>query len=326
MGKTSLLVIGPPDHYALRKLADLRDSADITISADQTELEARAPQAEVILWTGLAEGGIDLPRIFSNTRVLAWIHSLTAGVEKILFPALRESAVPLTNARGVFKRSLAEFAVLGILYHLKKVRRLVDNQREHRWDDFYVKSADRRVLGVVGYGEIGRECALLCKGLGMQIHAMRRNPEKSAGDGLLDGLFGPQQLHEMLAGLDVLLCAAPLTPDTHHLIGAAEFGCMKPTAILINVGRGPVVDETALVLALERKQIAAASLDVFETEPLAADSPLWDLPNVLISPHCTDRTEDPDWLGLSMQCFLDNFSRYRAGSPLENCVDKRNGY
>jgi phosphoglycerate dehydrogenase-like enzyme len=326
MGKTSLLVIGPPDHYALRDLADLREFADITVGADQTELEELAPRAEVILWTGLAGDHVDLPRIWAKTRVLEWIHCLSAGVEKILFPALRESAVPLTNARGVFKRSLAEFAVLGILYHLKKVRRLVDNQRDHRWDDFYVKSADRRVLGVVGYGEIGRECALLCKGIGMQIHAMRRNPEKSAGDGLLDGLFGPQQLHEMLAGIDVLVCAAPLTPETHHLIGAAELDCMKPTAILVNVGRGPVVDEAALIQALERKQISAASLDVFETEPLPAESPLWDLPNVLISPHCTDRTEDPDWLGLSMQCFYENFARYRAARPLENCVDKRAGY
>jgi phosphoglycerate dehydrogenase-like enzyme len=160
----------------------------------------------------------------------------------------------------------------------------------------------------------------------MQIHAMRRNPEKSAGDGLLDGLFGPQQLHELLAGIDVLVCAAPLTPETHHLIGAAELDCMKPTAILVNVGRGPVVDEAALIQALERKQISAASLDVFETEPLPAESPLWDLPNVLISPHCTDRTEDPDWLGLSMQCFYENFARYRAARPLENCVDKRAGY
>jgi len=326
MGKTSLLVIGPPDHYALQNLAELRDAADVTISADQTELEARAPQAEVILWTGLSDGGIDLPRIWAAAQALAWIHCLSAGVEKILFPALLESTVPLTNARGVFKRSLAEFAVLGILYHLKKARRLVDNQREHRWDDFYVRSPDRRVLGIVGYGEIGRECGLLCKALGMQIHAMRRNPEKSADDELLDRLFGPQQLHDMLAGIDVLVCAAPLTPETHHLIGAAQFGCMKPTAILINVGRGPVVDEAALIQALERKQIAAASLDVFETEPLPAESPLWDLPNVLISPHCTDRTEDPDWLGLSMQCFYENFARYRAGRPLENCVDKRAGY
>ena len=326
MRKTSLLVIGPPDHYALRNLSALEESAAVCISADPAEVGSRAPAAEVILWTGLAGNGIDLESLWAKATALRWIHALSAGVEKLLFPALVESPIPLTNARGVFKRALAEFAVLGILYHWKKVRRLVDNQRAHRWDEFFVRSANRRVLGIVGFGEIGRECALLCKGIGMEIHALRRDPAKSSGDALVDRLFGTSQLHEMLAGLDVLVCAAPLTPETHHLVGAAEFGCMKSTAIVINVGRGPVIDEAALVDALKQQRIAAASLDVFETEPLPATSPLWDMPNVLISPHCTDRTEDPDWLDLSVQCFIDNFSRYRDGRPLENRVDKRAGY
>jgi len=326
MPKTSLLVIGPPAHYALRDLAQFNDVADVTISADLGLLEALVPKADVMLWTGLAGKGVNLEQLWPNVTDLKWIHSLAAGVETLLFPALRDSAVLLTNARGVFRRSLAEFAVLGILYHFKKIRRLVDNQREHRWDDFKVKSADGRVLGVVGYGEIGRECALLCRGIGMKVHAMRRNPGKSSGDTLVDRLFGLDRLHEMLADVDVLLCAAPLTPDTHHLISTAEFGCMKSTAILINVGRGPVVDEAALVDALEQERIAGAVLDVFETEPLPKSSPLWDMPNVLISPHCTDRTEDPDWLELSMRAFIENFSRYRAGLPLANLVDKRAGY
>ncbi len=326
MPKTRLLVIGPAYHYALRNLASLQDVADVTISADPTELETLTPRAEVILWTGLAGTGVDLEHLWAKAAALRWVHSLAAGVEKMLFPALRDSTVPLTNARGVFKRSLAEFAVLGILHHFKQVRRLIDNQRAHRWDDFKVKSADGRVLGIVGYGEIGRECALLCKGLGMRVHAMRRDPGKSLGDTLVDQVFGVEQLHALLADVDVLVCAAPLTPATHHLLGAAEFACMKSTAILINVGRGPVVDEAALVEALVHKRIAGAVLDVFETEPLPASSLLWDMPNVLISPHCTDRTEDPDWLDLSMRFFYENFSRYRAGLPLANLVDKNAGY
>jgi len=326
MLKTRLLVIGPRQHPALRTLEALVPVADVRISDDAVELAAHAPTTDVILWSGLAGKGVVLERIWAHATALRWVHSLAAGVETLLFPALRHSSIPLTNARGVFKRSLAEFAVLGILYHFKHVRRLVDNQREHRWDDFNVRSADRRTIGIVGYGEIGRECALLCKGLGMTVHAMRRNPEKSAGDTLVDRLFGLDQLHDMLANVDVLLCAAPLTPETHHLIGAAEFACMKSTAILINVGRGPVVDEGALADALTEKRIAAASLDVFETEPLPATSPLWAMPNVLISPHCTDRTLDPDWLDLSIRCFLENFSRYREGRPLENLVDKQAGY
>jgi phosphoglycerate dehydrogenase-like enzyme len=232
----------------------------------------------------------------------------------------------LTNARGAFKRSLAEFAMLGILFHTKKVRRLIDNQREHRWDSFFVGFANRRVLGIVGYGAIGRECALLAKGLGLTIHALRRDPRKSADDPLIDRVFEPAELQKMLAGIDVLLCSAPLTPETHHMIGDAQFKVMKPTAIILNVGRGPVIDEAALVRALLNKQIAGASLDVFEHEPLPENSALWRMDNVLISPHCTDHTENPDWLDLSMQVFIDNFNRYQNGEPLENLVDKKAGY
>jgi len=326
MRNTALLVIGPEDHHALGNLTKQLGSADVSICDDPAELETLAPAAEVLLWTGLTGPEVDLEHLWAVLKALRWIHSLAAGVEKILFPALLASTIPLTNARGVFKRSLAEFAVLGILYHLKRVRRLIDNQREHRWDDFCVKSADRRVLGIVGFGEIGRECALLCKGIGMKIHALRRHPEKSAGDALIDRLFGMDQLYDMLAGVDVLLCAAPLTRETHHLIGARALAAMKTTAIVINVGRGPVIDEAALVQALEQKIIAAASLDVFEAEPLASASPLWGMPNVLVSPHCTDRTEDPNWLDLSIGCFIENFSRYRAGLPLANLVDKHAGY
>ena|ERR1700722_3007145 len=326
MQKTALLVISPPDHYALRNLDALKNSCDVSISNDQAELEKLAPMAEVILYTGLSADSVNLAQIWQYARSVRWIHSLATGVEKILFPALIESSVPLTNARGAFKRSLAEFAILGILFHTKKVRRLIDNQRGRKWDNFYVGFANGRVLGVVGYGEIGRECALLAKGLGLKIHALRRNPRKSAADPLIDRVFGPAELQEMLAGIDALLCAAPLTPQTHHMIGDAQFKVMKPTAIVLNVGRGPVIDEAALVRALQNKQIAGASLDVYEHEPLPESSALWGMENVLISPHCTDRTEHPDWLDLSMQVFIDNFHRYQKGEALANLVDKKAGY
>jgi phosphoglycerate dehydrogenase-like enzyme len=326
MPKTKLLVISPPDHYALRNLKALNDVSETSISNDQAELDRLAPTAEVILVTGFSGNSVDLTEVWKLASSVRWIHSLPTGVERMLFPALIDSKVPLTNARGAFSRSLAEFAILGILFHTKKVRRLIDNQRERKWDSFYVGFAKGRVLGIVGYGEIGHECALLAKGLGLKIHALRRNPGKSAADPLIDRAFGPAQLQEMLAGIDVLLCSAPLTPDTHHMISDAQFEAMKPTAIVLNVGRGPVIDEAALVRALQNKQIAGASLDVFEHEPLPDDSALWRMDNVLISPHCTDHTDHPDWLDLSRQVFPENFQRYRNGEPLENIVDKRAGY
>jgi phosphoglycerate dehydrogenase-like enzyme len=326
MPKPKLLVISPTDHYALRNLEPLRDLCELSISNDQTDIEKLAPQAEVILFCGLSGAAVDFPAVFRLAGSVRWIHSLAAGVEKVLFPELIASTVPVTNARGVFKRSLAEFAVLGILFHTKRVRRLIDNQRAKKWDDFTVGFANERVMGVVGYGEIGRECALLAKAMGLKIHALRRNPAKSADDPLLDRVFGPDALHEMLRETDVLLCSTPLTPETRHLISDAEFACMKPGTIVINVGRGAVIDEAALVRALQEGRIAGASLDVFEIEPLPDTSPLWNMANVLISPHCTDRTIDPDWLDLSMQFFVANFRRYLAGQPLENLVDKTAGY
>jgi phosphoglycerate dehydrogenase-like enzyme len=326
MPKPKLLVISPTDHYALRNLTALADVSAMTISNDQAELERLAPEAEVILHCGLSGAAVDFRRIFQQAAALRWIHSTSAGVEKILFPELIASAVPVTNARGVYKRSLAEFAVLGILFHTKRLRRLIDSQRARLWDEFTVSLANERIMGVVGYGEIGRECALLARGLGLKIHALRRNPAKSARDPLLDVIFGPEELHRMLAAVDVLLCSAPLTPETHHLISDAEFDCMQPGAIVINVGRGPVIDEAALVRALQSRRIAGAALDVFEHEPLPESSPLWDMDNVLISPHCTDRTTNPDWLDLSMQFFVENFHRFVADEPLENVVDKSAGY
>jgi phosphoglycerate dehydrogenase-like enzyme len=310
----------------LRLLEPLRRTSEISISNDQAELRQLVPKVDVILFTCISSTSVDLSELWPQAASLRWIHTLGTGGDKFLFAALLDSEVPLTNARGVFKRSLAEFAVLGILFHTKRVRRLIDNQRARKWDSFSVGWADQRVMGVVGFGEIGRECALLAKGLGLRIYALRRNPAKITDDCLADRVFAPSELHEMLKAIDVLVCAAPLTDATHHLIGDAEFQVMKPTAIVINVGRGPVIDEIALVRALQNQRVAGASLDVFEHEPLPDDSPLWDMENVLISPHCTDRTQDPDWMDLSMQVFIENFHRYERGDTLQNLVDKSAGY
>ncbi len=323
--RPTILIICPPDEPVLRMLEPLRATSEILVSNDQAQLLVLAPQAEIIVVTGISGGAVNLPDVWKRATSLRWIHSLTTGVEKLLFRELIDSSIPLTNARGVFKRSLAEFAILGVLYHTKKVRRLIDNQRQHQWDTFTVGWANQRVMGIVGFGSVGRECALLAKGIGLKIHAYQRHPPTSK-DPLVDRVFGAAELQDMLKGLDVLLCAAPLTPDTHHLISDAEFKVMKSTALVINVGRGPVIDEAALIRALQTQQIRGASLDVFEHEPLPDSSPLWSMDNVLISPHCTDRTTDPDFMDLSMQVFIENLHRYQKGDPLENVVDKTAGY
>lgn len=326
MPKPNVLVICPPDHYALRKLDTIRDSANLFVSNDLAELERHAPDAEIILYSALTGNAVPFGEIWRRAPNVKWVHSLAAGVDKLLVPELIDSPVPVTNARGVFKRPLAEFAVLGMLYSYKHVRRLVENQHMHRWDEFLVDWLRGKVMGVVGYGEIGRECATLAKALGVSVYATRRKPELSKADPILDRIFPLTDLKKMLAEVDVLLAAAPLTPETKHMIGAAEFAAMKASAIVINVGRGPVIDEEALIRALQQNRLGGAALDVFETEPLRPDHPFWEMDNVLISPHCTDRTRDPDWLDLTMQCFIGNFHRYVDGQPLVNVVDKRAGY
>jgi phosphoglycerate dehydrogenase-like enzyme len=327
MSHPNLLVVGPPDHYALRTLQLINGLANISIGGTADFVAQHGPDAEIVLYTGW--GGtklVSFKELWPHTPNVKWVHSLSAGVEKLLVPGFIESPVPLTNARGVYKRSLADFCLTGILYFYKHIRRLVEAQRAHKWEPFDVDWVEGKVMGVVGYGEIGRECATLAKAIGLKVHATRRKPELSANDPLLDRMFPSSQLKEMLAEVDVVLAAAPLTPETHHMLSDAEFAVMKPSAIVINVGRGPVIDEAALVRALQAKKIRGAALDVFEAEPLASDSPLWDLENVLISPHCTDHTIDPDWMELSVQFFVENFNRYTKGQPLENLVDKKAGY
>jgi len=160
--------------------------------------------------------------------------------------------------------------------------------------------------------------------LGMKVLALRRRPELARGDPYVAEAFGAGHKHEMMTRSDYVVAAAPLTPETRGMIGRPEFDAMKSTAVLINIGRGPVVDEAALVLALESKRIRGAALDVFDTEPLPAGHPFYKLDNVLLSPHAADHT--PDWKERTMRLFIENFERFRRGEPLLNVVDKTLGY
>jgi phosphoglycerate dehydrogenase-like enzyme len=323
--RTPVAFISAPDALKSRYLEPLTAHADITQSANAAELKRILPRSEVIL-IGLLHEERVLAEVWPHARNARWVHSLSAGVEGILFPAMVRSKALLTNSRGVFKRPLAEFALLGMLMHFRKVRTLFKQQSAHHWAGIDVQMLKDKVMAVVGYGEIGRECALLGHALGMKILALRRNSERSNADPLVDRMHPAGELHSMLAAADVVVCAAPLTAQTRHLISAAEFASMKSGVFIVNVGRGPVIDEAALVAALRAQRVAGAALDVFEREPLPEDSPLWDMDNVFISPHTADHTVAPDSLQLTIDFFIRNFHRYRHGEPLENIVDKQAGY
>src|SRR5437773_3524974 len=253
-----------------------------------------------------------------------WVHSRSVGVENILFPGLAESGVTLTNGRGVFSPSLAEWVIAAVLFFAKDLRRLVKSQEAGRWDPFPPEMVQGRWMGIVGYGDIGRAIAARARGLGMRVRALRRNVTAPPGDPAPDEILPPERLADLMALSDGVGGTPPLTPDTLGLMGERAVRAMKPTGLLINVGRGAVVQERPLVDALRRRSIRGAALDVFETEPLPAGHPFFTLDNLLLSPHSADQV--PGWLDAAMDGFLDNLDRFLAGQPLQNVVDPRRGY
>jgi phosphoglycerate dehydrogenase-like enzyme len=211
-----------------------------------------------------------------------------------------------------------------MLFFAKDLRQLVRNQQAGQWKQFDIELLRGQVLGIVGYGDIGRESARLARAFGMKIVAVRRRASLSHQDPDVEQAYPPDKLHDMLAISDYVLVTTPLTPETRGMIGESELAAMKPTAVIINIGRGPVIVESDLIAALSANQIRGAVLDVFDEEPLPPGHPFYSLENVLLSPHSADHTVG--WADLAMHVFLDNFERFRNGQPLRNLVDKKAGY
>lgn len=321
MDPIRLLVISNPSAGNLRLLENLPQPVDMCVGIDPEFVKAHAPNADVILssWSG------DLLReIFPLARRVQWIHVLSAGVDKILFPELIASPVPLTNGRGVFKGALAEFSIGAMLFFAKDFRRLIHSQEAAKWEQFDIEFIRGKTVGIVGYGEIGQEVARLARALGMKIVATRRRAALSKEDPGLERSYPLEQLREMLGVSDYVVVSTPLTAETNGLIGNAELRAMKSSGVIINVGRGPVIVEAALIAALTERRIRGAALDVFDVEPLPEGHPFYKLDNVLLSPHSADHSVG--WTDLAMKQFVENFERFRNGQPLANVVDKRMGY
>jgi phosphoglycerate dehydrogenase-like enzyme len=322
MPATNVVVISKPGLAHLSVLKELPPSAHIILGNTFEELSPLMADAEVILNGNFSAQ--PFRSLFPLATKLRWVHSLSAGVESVLSPQMVASKVPLTNARGVFKESLAEFGIAAMLFFAKDLRRMLRNQAAARWEQFDVDMLEGATLGVVGYGEIGRATAKLAHAFGMKIIALRRRTSLSEKDPILDATYSPAQLGDLMAASDYVLIAAPNTPETEGMVNAAAIARMKPTAVILNVGRGPVIEERALLEALESKRIRGAGLDVFETEPLPSDSPFYRLENVLLSPHCADHTAG--WVEKAMHKFVENYKLFEAGEPLTNLVDKSAGY
>ena len=322
MDAISLLIATNPKEAAPPLLDRMPSYARPSMGVNAEDFDGAVEDAEVIFTWGAKRDTME--KLLARAKNLKWIHSRSAGLDSLLFPALVESPVPLTNGRGVFSQSLGEFAIAGALFFAKDFRRMLRNQEAGRWEQFNVHELRGATMGIVGYGDIGRAIAERAKCMGMRVLALRRNPKLSEGDAHVDHVYGLEQLNEMLPECDYVTAAAPLTPETKSLIGAVAFAAMKKTAVIINVGRGPVIDEPAMLEALSSGQIRGAALDVFTVEPLPEGHPFYKMENVLLSPHCSDNTQD--WLDQAMLFFYQNLERFHKGEPLLNVVDKRRGY
>ena len=322
MQHSSLVVLADPTEPQLAMLDGLPDTVSLAAGDRLEAFERLAPQADVIFsWS---RAGQLLRDVFRMTPRVRWIHSRSAGLEDVLFPDLASSRVIVTNGSGVFSESLGEWVLAAALFFAKDLARLVRSRAAGRWDPFDPLEIAGQTMTIVGYGDIGRAVARRARCMGMNVVGVRRRPERVRPDDPAQSVVGLDRLPEAMAAADYVVASAPLTIETRGLIGARELAAMKPSAIIMNVGRGPVIDEAALVEALHTGRIRGAALDVFDREPLPAGHPFWSMENVLLSPHSADHVAG--WLEGAMRFFLEQFERYRNGEPLKNVVDKQTGY
>jgi phosphoglycerate dehydrogenase-like enzyme len=267
--------------------------------------------------------------VFPSARRLGWVQSPAVGVGTLMFPELHASPVVVTTARGIRARAIAEH-VIGVTIALaRRLPHALRAQAARRWAQNELEGPhsgvfqlDGRRMAIVGLGAIGVEVAIRARAFGMEIAAIRRHPERPAPPGV--AVFGPERLLEVIAPSDVIVLSMPHTPETRQIIGRRELAQVKRGALLINIARGKLIDDDAVVAALRDGRLGGAALDVFTREPLDPASPYWDLPNVIVTPHTSGAMEDY-WTPL-VALFAENLRRFERGDPLLNVVDKAAGY
>ncbi len=313
---------------------------------DLERIRAAAPGSRIVMVSteGLSDGPLDdvevllrgflsaetFDRILARSPRLAWVHSASAGVERVLTAAGRERGLVITNARGVFSEPIAEYVLMMILAISRRLPQLLELQRERTWQPLEGTELRDVTVGIVGLGSIGRAVAARAHAFGCRVLATRRHAADGTGieakgaPGAPHEVWGPEMLPTLLAESDFVVLALPLTPDTEDLIDAGALASFKPGAWLVNVARGRLVDDHALLRALREGTLGGAVLDAFREEPLPASSPFYDLPNVIVTPHTS--WSSGRVLDRSVELFCENLRRYRAGEPLLNVVDPGAGY
>jgi phosphoglycerate dehydrogenase-like enzyme len=289
---------------------------------------------EVMLRGWLSSEAFD--RILARAPRMSWVHSATSGVERALTPAALERGLVVTNARGVFSRPIAEYVLMMILAISRRLPQLLELQRERTWQPLEGTELRDVTVGIIGLGSLGRAVGALATSFGCRVVAVRRRShdavevidgddgEAAFGPVRLDRVGGPETLASLLAESDFIVLAAPLTPATEEMINTDTLAMIKPGAWLINVARGRLIDEHALLRALRDGHLGGAVLDTFRDEPLPPMSSFYDLPNVIVTPHTA--WSSGRVLDRSVELFCDNLRRFAAGEPLVNVVDPNAGY
>jgi len=331
----NVLVISSIGRESLRQIAavspkiKLQDASDLWDAPDMVTAERKGDFSNKEFEALLAEAevlyGYRFPKnVIASAPKLKWIQTMLAGVDHILDNDIVKSPVILTNMSGIHATPVSEVALEMILMFAKQASLCFHLKQEKRWQRFIPVLLRSKTVGIVGLGSIGKEVARLAKAFGMRVVATRRSAKRVARARYVDTVLPREQLPALLSESDFVVLALPLTPETNKLIGERELRTMKSTAYLINVGRGSVVDEEALIRALDEHWIAGAGLDAFTTEPLPVESKLWDIPNVILSPHVAGRLEN--YSAVTTELFCQNLERYLGGKKLLNVVDKKRGY
>lgn len=310
-----------PTDIATELTAHLPDDVVVVRVDSEGNLDGDATDAEVYFsWFFLKP--TTLHRVLDSAPQLRWHHAPNAGVNHILSPKYREHNLILTNGAGVHGIPIAEFVIAYMLSHAKQLPTLQQRHIQHNWQrGLNIQELLDKTLLIIGAGGIGQEIAIRAKAFGMRIFGSRRYPE---GLPNFDKVVGADEWKGLLGEAHYVVVATPWTWETKGMIDAEVFRLMRPDGYLINIARGAIVDESALIQALQNGKIAGVALDTVFTEPLPPESPLWSLPNVFITPHCSGNS--PRTKERSLALFLDNFTRYRQGQPLRNIVDQTAGY
>lgn len=319
-GRSKVVVMGATGDDSPPGLDAIADVVDLELTGDEASLVGALAGADV-LFAWRPRSGL-LEPAWQHAADLRWIQSASAGVDGLLFPELVESDVVVTNARGVFDDAMAEFVLGMLLLFAKGLAGVLDRQRRGEWAPRDTERLTGRRLLVVGAGPIGRAVGRRAAAFGMAVRAVARTARPA--DDVLRVVYGIDELADACRWADYVVNVLPSTPDTRHAFGDAVFSAMGPGTRFVNVGRGATVDEAALVRALGDGRIAGAALDVFEEEPLPPNSPLWELPNVVVSPHMSG--DFAGWREALVELFVENLERYLVGRPMLNVVDKRLGY